>query len=571
MVTPEQRPAQSSGALLALKLKITLTFLRRLALAALITGVLTSGVMAHRSASAQSFNVSTFVELKNAIEDANISPDADTIALSQDITLTGNLPLIRSNLTIEGNLHSISGNNLYRIFFIGRNNSAPAVTIKNLTIRNGRAQGGSGSGGGAGLGGGIFIYDGDVSLQNVNFDHNNASGGLGSSGNGGGGMGGSGCYHSGLGAGGGGLWANATGGSGSFDAGMSGGSEGNYGGGGGGSFLYRGGDGGGVEGGLGDVNGGGGGGGFVGFNASGANGGAGGFGGGGGGGGAGGFGNGGNGGFGGGGGDGYYGTGGNGGFGGGGGNGPFSSGGTGGFGGGGGSGFSPTQSGAGGFGGGSNGGSGAGFGGGLFARDGSLTLQKVRFSANSAHGADRASTSAGPGQGNGGGIFICNADQINDSTAADCQAVITAQSCGVTFQDNTILNYTAVDSVWSPVTTANNSFGSLSGATSPCIPQAVNDAYSVLAGNHLDVAAPGVLGNDVFMDPATLSAAQVEAPLHGTLDLKGDGSFSYIPDDGFTGTDTFTYKSGDGEVYSSPATVTITIEKRALFLPFLRR
>ncbi|MEM6437387.1 MAG: hypothetical protein AAF773_26550, partial [Cyanobacteria bacterium P01_D01_bin.115] len=55
------------------------------------------------------------------------------------------------------------------------------VIMSDLTITNGLAQGGSSGsgGGGAGMGGGLFIYDGNVTLDNVTFSDNRAIGGLG--------------------------------------------------------------------------------------------------------------------------------------------------------------------------------------------------------------------------------------------------------------------------------------------------------------------------------------------------------------------------------------------------------
>ncbi|MDE2749638.1 MAG: SH3 domain-containing protein [Chloroflexota bacterium] len=58
---------------------------------------------------------------------------ADTITLSQDITLSSRLPEITSGLTIEGNGFSISGDGKFRIFDVrgGR------LTLNNLTVRDG--------------------------------------------------------------------------------------------------------------------------------------------------------------------------------------------------------------------------------------------------------------------------------------------------------------------------------------------------------------------------------------------------------------------------------------------------
>lgn len=91
------------------------------------------------------------------------------------------------------------------------------------------------------------------------------------------------------------------------------------------------------------------------------------------------------------------------------------------------------------------------------------------------------------------------------------------------------------------------------------VPSAVDDAYTVGEGETLSVSVPGVLGNDTDADEDTLAAAVVSHPDSGTLGLNGDGSFNYIPDEGFSGEDTFTYEASDG-VATDHATVTITVE-----------
>jgi hypothetical protein len=49
------------------------------------------------------------------------------------------------------------------------------------------------------------------------------------------------------------------------------------------------------------------------------------------------------------------------------------------------------------------------------------------------------------------------------------------------------------------------------------------------------------------------------APAHGSLTLSADGSFTYTPNPGFTGADTFTYKANDKTADSAPATVAIQV------------
>jgi len=94
-------------------------------------------------------------------------------------------------------------------------------------------------------------------------------------------------------------------------------------------------------------------------------------------------------------------------------------------------------------------------------------------------------------------------------------------------------------------------------------PVAVDDAYSTLKNQVLNVGAPGVLGNDSDADiPAsTLTAVLVtDIPSgEGTLVLAASGAFSYTPPVGFIGQTTFYYKVFDGALYSGTAKVTITV------------
>ncbi|NQT15334.1 MAG: cadherin-like domain-containing protein, partial [Planctomycetes bacterium] len=59
-------------------------------------------------------------------------------------------------------------------------------------------------------------------------------------------------------------------------------------------------------------------------------------------------------------------------------------------------------------------------------------------------------------------------------------------------------------------------------------------------------AAAGVLANDDPSESDLARALLVSPPEHGTLDFNPDGSFTYVPDPGFTGDDTFVYKWVEG-------------------------
>jgi subtilisin family serine protease len=98
-------------------------------------------------------------------------------------------------------------------------------------------------------------------------------------------------------------------------------------------------------------------------------------------------------------------------------------------------------------------------------------------------------------------------------------------------------------------------------------PAASNDAWATSAGTPLDVAAPGVLGNDSDADGDPLSAVLASGPASGSLVLNGDGSFRYTPNAGFAGTDSFAYRAFDGADSSNVATVALTVDAVANLAP----
>ncbi|AFM24648.1 VCBS domain-containing protein [Desulfomonile tiedjei] len=90
-------------------------------------------------------------------------------------------------------------------------------------------------------------------------------------------------------------------------------------------------------------------------------------------------------------------------------------------------------------------------------------------------------------------------------------------------------------------------------------PTATDDSFFTDEDTPLSIPASGVLGNDSDIDSESLMAIVQEQPLNGTLTLNTDGSFTYIPNENFNGTDSFTYKANDGDLDSDTATVTITV------------
>ena len=90
----------------------------------------------------------------------------------------------------------------------------------------------------------------------------------------------------------------------------------------------------------------------------------------------------------------------------------------------------------------------------------------------------------------------------------------------------------------------------------PDAPIAADDAYATPYETSLVVPANGVMGNDAGEAIAVISYS---TPLHGTVFVSDTGSFTYVPDDGFTGTDAFDYTIEDAVGQTVPATVTVTV------------
>jgi hypothetical protein len=114
-------------------------------------------------------------------------------------------------------------------------------------------------------------------------------------------------------------------------------------------------------------------------------------------------------------------------------------------------------------------------------------------------------------------------------------------------------------------------------------PGAVDDAYTTEEDKTLEIAAPGVLANDTGIETIPHVVALLVEPLHGQVTLNADGSFTYVPNPGFVGDDTFAYqvvthpndfKTG----WTDEAVVTITVTPGIpvtgdtfIYLPFIVR
>ncbi|MEJ1240112.1 Ig-like domain-containing protein [Chryseolinea sp. T2] len=90
-------------------------------------------------------------------------------------------------------------------------------------------------------------------------------------------------------------------------------------------------------------------------------------------------------------------------------------------------------------------------------------------------------------------------------------------------------------------------------------PVAGPDVFSTLEDTKLIVTCDCVLINDYDADGDPLTGAVVENVKHGTMVFQPDGTFEYMPDQDFFGTDTFTYTATDGIDTTSPVLVTINV------------
>ena len=91
------------------------------------------------------------------------------------------------------------------------------------------------------------------------------------------------------------------------------------------------------------------------------------------------------------------------------------------------------------------------------------------------------------------------------------------------------------------------------------VPVANDDSYNTNEDTALNVPATGVLSNDSDVENDALTSVLVSNVSNGTLTLNADGSFDYIPNLGFNGSDSFTYKANDGTDDSNVATATINV------------
>ena len=93
-------------------------------------------------------------------------------------------------------------------------------------------------------------------------------------------------------------------------------------------------------------------------------------------------------------------------------------------------------------------------------------------------------------------------------------------------------------------------------------PEAVPDVYTTPFGEPLVLAAPGHLANDTDPEGDELSWTSYQVPANGQISgTEADGSFTYTPDPGFSGIETFTVTIVDGQGNFAVGQITIYVEE----------
>ncbi len=108
-------------------------------------------------------------------------------------------------------------------------------------------------------------------------------------------------------------------------------------------------------------------------------------------------------------------------------------------------------------------------------------------------------------------------------------------------------------------TPATNPTDIISIRAKPC---AFADSYNVTENISLNVATSGLIENDTdddSNDTLTVTTIPVSDVSNGTLNLTSDGSFTYVPNPGFIGVDTFTYQVCDSFGLCDTAAVSLDV------------
>ncbi|MFH1717026.1 MAG: Ig-like domain-containing protein [Planctomycetota bacterium] len=80
------------------------------------------------------------------------------------------------------------------------------------------------------------------------------------------------------------------------------------------------------------------------------------------------------------------------------------------------------------------------------------------------------------------------------------------------------------------------------------------------ATTHMGLPVGGTIQDNIFDENGDpLETVLVADTLYGTLTLNPDGTYNYVPDDGYVGSDSFTFSVADGQIGAEPVQAKVTI------------
>ncbi|MBD2504400.1 cadherin-like domain-containing protein [Anabaena azotica] len=88
-----------------------------------------------------------------------------------------------------------------------------------------------------------------------------------------------------------------------------------------------------------------------------------------------------------------------------------------------------------------------------------------------------------------------------------------------------------------------------------------DDTIITATNTPITISIASLLSNDVDADGDSLSLINLTQPSHGTLINNNDGTYTYIPNSGYSGLDSLTYTVSDGKGGISTATVNLNISE----------
>ena len=196
-------------------------------------------------------------------------------------------------------------------------------------------------------------------------------------------------------------------------------------------------------------------------------------------------------------------------------------------------------------------------------------IDDVAVAANDVYNAfkDRPLVLSAPGiLGNDNDIDGAQSNLTAVLVAAPTNAAAFTLNSDGSFSYTPIANFTGTDSFTykanDGTSDSNEATVTISVVAAGTAPLASNDFYSTYENTALEMLARGVLANDNDADtPATsITAVLVAGPARAqSFAFNPDGSFSYTPESGFRGFDSFIYRANDGTSGGNLAMVTIAV------------